>query len=624
MTLPAHGDAGSRAALISHLQQTAGNARVQRLLVSREAGDAGETDDGLIVPDPAANLEPGQRLLVSREAGDAGKTESRPIVPAPAADPEPGQRLLVSREADDTGETESGLIVPDSAADPKPGQMRRGPFLAALRGAVEAALAGADPVTAADAQAHFAEVFGGVESQDCTGLERSLRENLPGVAITDAQSYVTAAATAVRDRVGGSAAPAPGGLVGRLVSAVGNLASALFKARDGVAGDRDVRVVRGRLGAGQALDGGVRTDLESAYGQDFGGTRVHTGARAGALAEELGARAFTVGEDIAFAPGEYQPGTLGGDALIAHELAHVQQQRDGAGGSAVDGLEEDADRAAVGAVVSRWSGSAQGLGEGLVPRLRAGLRLQRCGGGQARSAGPQPPAQLTPDQWRAAVTAATQLPPDQQGAAMTSLAQQAVGGLGITVRQAGTRHPDQVHPDDYAETPALNFDPRLNLKTRFGRSGGGRPIGTNVGYNFVVGNQRTGIRRYAIIGPNSLNPDTPLTTRQYAQHELSLVAASQPGREQDDTVPELRQWTEDFRGYFHQYAALPLPQRPTWRPLAGYYERAEPADRQAAIQRLTQYFTAQPPAVQEAMRSWARRYPSALTNDLTAALPPAR
>ncbi|WP_206791915.1 DUF4157 domain-containing protein [Amycolatopsis sp. MtRt-6] len=562
MALPTHGDSGSRAALISHLQQAAGNARVQRLLVSREAGDAGGADGGLIVPDSAAGLEPGQ--------------------------------------------------------------MRRGPFLAALRGAVEAALGGADPVTAADARAHFAEVFGGIESQDCPGLERSLRENLPGVAITDAQSYVTAAATAVRDRVGGSAAPAPGGLVGRLVSAVGNLAGALFKARDGVAGDRDVRVVRGRLGAGQALDGGVRADLESAYGRDFGGARVHTDARAGALAEELGARAFTVGEDIAFAPGEYQPGTLGGDALIAHELAHVQQQRDGAGGSAVDGLEEDADRAAVGAVVSRWSGSAQGLGDGLVPRLRAGLRLQRCGGGQARAAGAQPPVQLTPDQWRAAVTAATQLPPGRQGAAMTSLAQQAVGGLGITVRQAGTRHPDQVHPDDYAETPALNFDPRLNLKTRFGRSGGGRPIGTNVGYNFVVGNQRTGVRRYAIIGPNSLDPDTQLTTRQYAQHELSLAAASQPGREQDDDVQELRQWTEDFRGYFHQYAALPLPQRPTWSPLARYYERAEAADRQAAVQRLVQYFTAQPETVQRAMRTWARRYPSALTNDLTAALPAAR
>ncbi|MGW4059386.1 eCIS core domain-containing protein [Amycolatopsis sp. NPDC004747] len=561
VTLPTHGDAGSRAALVSQLQQAAGNARVQRLLASRAADDAGGTGAGLIVPDSAAGLEPGQ--------------------------------------------------------------MRRGPFLAALRGAAEEALAGADPVTQADARAHFAEVFGGIETQDCPGLERSLRENLPGAQITDAHSYVTSAAAAVRDRVGGSPAPAPGGLIGRLVSAVGSLASALFKARDGAAGDRDVRVVRGRLGAGQALDGGVRSDLESAYGRDFGGARVHTDARAGALAEELGARAFTVGEDIAFAPGEYRPGTLGGDALIAHELAHVQQQRDGAGGEGVDGLEEDADRAAVGAVVSRWSGSAQGLSDGLLPRLRAGLRLQRCAGAPTRPAGPQTSAQLTPDQWRAAVTAATHLPADQRGAAMTTLAQQALGGLGITVRQAGTGHPNQVHPDDYAETPTLNFDPRLNLKTRFGQSGGGRPIGDNVGYNFVVGGQRTGIRRYAIIGPSSLNPDTPLTTQQYAQHELSLVAATQPGPGQDANAQELRQWTEDFRGYFHQYAALPIPQRPPWAPLAGYYEQAGAADRQAAVRRLVEYYNGQPEAVQRAMRSWARRHPGTLTTDLTAALPTA-
>jgi hypothetical protein len=169
-----------------------------------------------------------------------------------------------------------------------------------------------------------------------------------------------------------------------------------------------------------------------------------------------------------------------------------------------------------------------------------------------------------------------------------------------------------------AETPAINFDPRLNQKTRFGQSGGGRPIGDNVGYNFVVGN-----RRYAIIGPNSLNANTQLTTQQYAQHELSLVAATQPGPGQDRNAQELRQWTEDFRGYFHRYAALPLPQRPVWGPLAGYYEQAGAGDRQAAIRRLVEYFNGQPEAVQRAMRSWARRHPSTLTNDLTAALPAA-
>ena len=53
------------------------------------------------------------------------------------------------------------------------------------------------------------------------------------------------------------------------------------------------------------------------------------------MAGELGARAVTVGEHVAFAPGEYRPGTPVGDALLAHELAHVGQQADaGAAGVA--------------------------------------------------------------------------------------------------------------------------------------------------------------------------------------------------------------------------------------------------------------------------------------------------
>jgi hypothetical protein len=66
--------------------------------------------------------------------------------------------------------------------------------------------------------------------------------------------------------------------------------------------------------------------MSSAFGYDFSGVRVHTGTKAASVATELNARAFTVGRDIAFGAGEYQPGTPIGDALIAHELAHVVQQ----------------------------------------------------------------------------------------------------------------------------------------------------------------------------------------------------------------------------------------------------------------------------------------------------------
>ena len=39
------------------------------------------------------------------------------------------------------------------------------------------------------------------------------------------------------------------------------------------------------------------------------------------------ARAFTFGEHIAFAPGQFDTGTREGRALLRHELAHVVQQR---------------------------------------------------------------------------------------------------------------------------------------------------------------------------------------------------------------------------------------------------------------------------------------------------------
>jgi hypothetical protein len=80
-------------------------------------------------------------------------------------------------------------------------------------------------------------------------------------------------------------------------------------------------------GRGAPLDGGVAAPLERAYGAPLGDVRVHTGAQAGALARAVSARAFTVGRDIFFAPGEYRPGTSEGAALIAHEAAHVVQQR---------------------------------------------------------------------------------------------------------------------------------------------------------------------------------------------------------------------------------------------------------------------------------------------------------
>ena len=77
------------------------------------------------------------------------------------------------------------------------------------------------------------------------------------------------------------------------------------------------------LGAGAPLDAATRDFFEPRFGRDLGDVRVHAGERDGELARGLAASAFTVGRDIVFAPGRYQPGSVAGRELLAHELAHV-------------------------------------------------------------------------------------------------------------------------------------------------------------------------------------------------------------------------------------------------------------------------------------------------------------
>lgn len=79
-------------------------------------------------------------------------------------------------------------------------------------------------------------------------------------------------------------------------------------------------------GGGAPMDGGVRGAMEGAFGVDFGGVRIHTGAQSDALNQAVQARAFTTGQDIFFRQGEYDPGSQGGKELLAHELTHVVQQ----------------------------------------------------------------------------------------------------------------------------------------------------------------------------------------------------------------------------------------------------------------------------------------------------------
>jgi hypothetical protein len=105
-------------------------------------------------------------------------------------------------------------------------------------------------------------------------------------------------------------------------------------------------------GAARRLDDDTRAHMEQRLGHRFDRVRVHVEGAGAQATATLGARAFTFGQDIAFAPGTYRPATAEGRALIAHELAHVAQQAHPgarAGAAAAARHEGEARRAALAA-----------------------------------------------------------------------------------------------------------------------------------------------------------------------------------------------------------------------------------------------------------------------------------
>jgi hypothetical protein len=315
----------------------------------------------------------------------------------------------------------SGLIAEDDALELAAGQMRKTEFIDDLQ-----------RTTCAEADAELAAVGSSTEgcpyierwmsyyrARSSAQVERALRRYAPEAAgVSNARDYIPIVAARVRRAVtrwattgeitgvpeelagqlpGAGVLGAVGsffsGVAGAVSGALGGVGRALggifAKEREGGARDADPQQIQAQLTSGRSLDGGVRSRMESAFNYDFSRVRVHTDAHAAGLSSNVNARAFTIGSDIAFGAGEYQPGTLFGDALLAHELAHVVQQGGSAsspakmaiGDAAYSSLEEDADKSAVQAVVSMWGkgrGGPKGIGQQAMPRLRSGLGLSRC------------------------------------------------------------------------------------------------------------------------------------------------------------------------------------------------------------------------------------------------------
>src|SRR5258705_13457757 len=127
--------------------------------------------------------------------------------------------------------------------------------------------------------------------------------------------------------------------------------------------------------SGQSLDAHTREYMEGRFGHDFGHVRIHTDTGAVDSARAVDALAYTVGQDVVFASGQYAPNTPAGRRLLAHELTHVLQQSAGSAslqprleiGAANDQAENEADRVAAQGT-SAEAGARQGGGtEGAAP-----------------------------------------------------------------------------------------------------------------------------------------------------------------------------------------------------------------------------------------------------------------
>jgi LysM repeat protein len=100
----------------------------------------------------------------------------------------------------------------------------------------------------------------------------------------------------------------------------------------GTASDTVTSQIKATKGSGSSMDRPTQSFMESRFGTDFSSVKIHTGDYAVQLSRQLDAQAFTVGSDIYFNEGKYNPGVENGKHLLAHELTHTIQQGNVAAG----------------------------------------------------------------------------------------------------------------------------------------------------------------------------------------------------------------------------------------------------------------------------------------------------
>ena len=281
-----------------------------------------------------------------------------------------------------------------------PGQMLKSQFLAQLRAEVTAAAdAELGPIYSAIGCPYIEQYFDRYVGQPAGAAEALLRRYAPAArGAGTAEALIPAVVARVREGVRTwretGAAPPDVAAMTPAAGAGGGAAGAQAQALRAPDGRETLASLEAELGPGQALDGATASRMSNALGVDVSAARIHTGPVAARKAADAGALAFAVGANVVMGAGAPGAGTLEGDALLAHELAHTAQQASAAAdpvarrkpiGDEASDAEAHADAAAAGAL-GQMHGEKRGLArlaDKLGGAFRTGLQLQRCqDGGQ--------------------------------------------------------------------------------------------------------------------------------------------------------------------------------------------------------------------------------------------------
>jgi hypothetical protein len=298
----------------------------------------------------AQGLGLGKSSLVESTAGD---TTQRPVKVGHTSRVQQLQRKQDQGAAASPDPATAGaqpqVLVEDDVAAVAPGQIVKHDFIAQLKPLLEAAAAEELGPLFATAGcpyiAHYLAVYSRKPASECEAFIRRFtgsRANTAQGLTADLLARVRAGVRSWRDtgQVPPEVAAAAGGKLPAPAAAPASSGLAIQNRDDpaatkpGAPPSGSPAQVLEQLGEGVALDSSTLTRMSAAFGTSFADVRVHTDAKGDALARQHGALAFTVGSHIAVAAGRYAPGTVEGDALLAHELTHVLQQRGAAPASA--------------------------------------------------------------------------------------------------------------------------------------------------------------------------------------------------------------------------------------------------------------------------------------------------